>query len=305
MSKRKNAGHGRNKRKNPDRSHGKTTRSTGSSNSRRRRAVFLPYILPSLVAIGVAIVGASSAYQSSTKANDIAEQAQINSKYQGAVQQLGDANSVGIRVGAIYSMQSIANESVAMRPKIISILAGFVREQSPLAKCATRSGELAWDVATALTVIGNENSWSVDSTDYAANLSQTCLVGAELSGLNFSGMNLIHSNLTGIDLTGTNLMDANMLSANIEAASASRADFTCSVLSNLDARTAWFINANFTGADLIRANMANTQLIGANFASTAQDDLDVSGADLGGATIPKSSLMYCPRTAQYQLALMR
>jgi hypothetical protein len=245
-------------------------------------------------------------FEANKRASDLTLQEQVNSRFDDAGKQLDDMKDTAAMIDAVDALQDIADHSIEKRPQVIEILASFIRRHAPLSACATNTGGITDETSAALIVIARENHWSAKSTDYTADLDQTCLAGAKLAGLNMSGMNLIEADLTQADLTRTNLTDSNLFRAKLNGVMSFSANFYCSVSTVLQAPDAWLINANFTGADLIGANMYHANLVGANFTDTVRDDMDTTGAELDEALLPSShSGKLCERTFQYQEALMR
>jgi hypothetical protein len=182
------------------------------------------------------------------------------------IQHLGDDN-VDVRLGGVYSLGMLAEESVVHRQAVADVLSSFVRNHSPWPPDpksprpeadATGSGlaELriyASDVQAAMMVLGKHTApwYGVD-------------------GLRFRYC----------DLRRVNLSEGHF----------ERAKFTEARLVR-----AWMVDAQLAGAslrdaDLTGANLSGSNLSGANLRGTVFTGAALAGANLQGATFDDSTL---------------
>lgn len=143
------------------------------------------------------------------------------------------AGTEPIRIGGIYALQRIMQDSPRDQRAAIQVLAAFVREQAPRKNVpSTRtyaSSTPAIDVQTALTVLATRNpaidgSASIDLT--TTNLSGANLYGADLAGVNLTGADLASANLRGANVSGADLYGANVSGANLAIADVTGANLT-------------------------------------------------------------------------------
>ncbi|MFI7451927.1 pentapeptide repeat-containing protein [Nonomuraea sp. NPDC049714] len=154
----------------------------------------------------------------SRQAQRTAEQGQIADRYTKAVEQLG-ATKTNIRLGGIYALERLAQDSPRDHQTVYDVLAAFVRERDrkPVEEGVQSSFDPAADTQAALTVIGRRNGTRDVS---ALDLSRSLLHGAFLDRANLRGVNLFNADLgsadlNGADLTGANLTGANLTDANL------------------------------------------------------------------------------------------
>jgi hypothetical protein len=86
-----------------------------------------------------ALVALIFAWLSITATNDqlkIAEQGQITDRYNAAITNLG-ASSIDVRLGGIYALQRLMQDSRRDQPTVVATLCAFVREHTASATKAT------------------------------------------------------------------------------------------------------------------------------------------------------------------------
>jgi uncharacterized protein YjbI with pentapeptide repeats len=245
----------------------------------------------------------------------IAERGQITDRYNAAITNLGSL-FVDVRLGGIYGLQQIMQDSPRDQPTIVAVLCAFVRDHAKAATVRSPSGSQAMsalkhpptDIQAAVTVVGTRDTGHDGSTtvlDFSnADLSGADLTGAQLHGANLNGADLSNAQLYGANLSGatlyradlsgaflpTNLAEANLIYANLSRAYLTRADLTEAVLIGADLSRAELGGANLAGADLLRANLPNADLISANLSGATLAGANLSGADLTGAAFSGAKL---------------
>ncbi|OEU42165.1 hypothetical protein BGV40_11035 [Methanosarcina sp. Ant1] len=184
----------------------------------------------------------------------VAQESQITERFTRAVDQLGNP-AMEIRLGGIYALERIANESENDYWPIMEILTAYVRENSPVkAEIPEMDTKVKVDIQAILTIIGRRKYTKIENASDIIDLRNTYLreaylpnapnlkkvyfarvdlKGANLSGANFEGAYLgdaklngailiraclKEANLTGADLQGAILKDANLEKANLKKA---------------------------------------------------------------------------------------
>lgn len=233
----------------------------------------------------------------SRQAQRTSEQGQIADRYTKAVEQLG-ATKMNVRLGGIYALERLAQDSPRDHQTVYDVLAAFVREhdRKPIDEKTQSSFDPAADAQAALTVIGRRNGTRDVS---ALDLSRSLLHGAELDRANLRGVNLFNADLGSADLNGADLTDANVNGTNLEGAFLVGANLTRAMLhgnlkgTHLDEANltkadltsvympeAYLTGANLTGANLMDANLTDTDLTGANLTGTNLTGTNLYGANL-------------------------
>jgi uncharacterized protein YjbI with pentapeptide repeats len=243
----------------------------------------------------------------------VSQEGQITDRFTKAIAQLGDSK-LEVRLGGIYGLERIANESGKDHWPIVEVLTAYVRENATLQQKEQQSAKTtkvspthaAADIQAILTVIGRRN-YKFEHSDQFVNLPRIAvgpvdLVLAHLNGANLSeadlrGANLPRADLSHADLSGANLSGADLNLAKLERANlngaklggsvAFEADLTWAILSKADLGQANLGGANLTGTNLQGANLAATNLRGVNFNGT-----DLAGADLSGADLRISHYLF-------------
>jgi len=133
----------------------------------------------------------------------IANKNHITDTYSQAIEHLGATNNEGKpvieqRLGALYTLEKIAQANADYHPQIMEILSAYIRFHSPLPtnKKELNSDQdetspaktiLRLDIQACLTIIGRRKIFN------------------DTSCIDLSNINLTETNLTEVDLTGTNL----------------------------------------------------------------------------------------------------
>jgi uncharacterized protein YjbI with pentapeptide repeats len=202
-----------------------------------------------------------------------AREGQVTERFTRAIDQLGHEKQ-DVRLGGIYALERIANDSPQDRATVVEVLTAFVRDRAPWPpRRPDQPGEdtpinevpplraRAMDVQAALTVLGRRKP----PIDPAQQL--------DLTAMDLRGVDLRHAKLQGAELFQARLQGGMLLEADLQDA---------------HLRAAWMQRAFLRNARLQRANLAATQL---------QD------ADLWGAQLQKAVLLDAEmREANFQEA---
>jgi hypothetical protein len=213
----------------------------------------------------VILLGAYFTYrqlQTGRQQLQIAEQGQVTERFTRAIDQLGHAE-LDVRLGGIYALERIANDSPDDRTTIAEVLTAFVRSHAPWPPRLAgqyraevpieQVPELqvrAPDVQAALTVLGRRQpapwprgSLDLDGTDLRkARLEYADLQAASLLNANLQEAILDRANLQWAILDNANLQGAHLEGAQLQDAAStvpgSRARTLRAPSSNMRASTA-------------------------------------------------------------------
>jgi hypothetical protein len=230
----------------------------------------------------VLLLGAYFTYrqlQTGREQLQIAQQGQVTERFTRAIDQLGHAE-LDMRLGGIYALERIANDSPDDRATIAEVLTAFVRghapwpprlaDQPPAEAPIEQVPELqarAPDVQAAMTVLARRQPPPMPSG--SLDLHATDLRKANLQGAKLREARLQLANLQGADLYVAQLQGAHLLGAQLQA----RLQF-----------------ANLQGADLRRAQLQKAILWSASFADARLQEADLNGAQLSGARLDGAQL---------------
>jgi uncharacterized protein YjbI with pentapeptide repeats len=233
----------------------------------------------------------------------IAQQGQITDRYNAAITNLGSP-SIEVRLGGIYALQPLMQDSSRDQPIVVAVLCAFVRDQT---KSSVRSpmrltSQLPTDIQAALTVIGTRNTAN-DGLTTVVDLDRAQLPNALLDALNLSGANINSADLTGASLTHADLSKADLTGAYLSSANLTRTFLFGAHLTdaNLDGANltkvglvgakivgADFTDANLTGVFLSDQNLTDDNFLGANLTNANLDGANLHDADLAYATLRRA-----------------
>ncbi len=156
----------------------------------------------------------------------IAERQEVTERFSRAVDQLnacGDEN-LARRLGGIYALEGVADDSDAYHVPVLELLTTYVREHTPRTDVLLEK-PLPADIRAILTVIRRrELPYNAPDIDLpgcclrGADLHWAQLASSDLSTTDLSGAALYGANLVAADLSGTLLSRADLRSANLRDA---------------------------------------------------------------------------------------
>ncbi len=236
------------------------------------------------------------------------------SRFSSAIEHLGH-EQIETRLGAIYALEKIAQDSDDETWTILETLAAFIRENAPIIELDEVIEEFAFssiptDIQAALTVIGRINletsleNHRIDlrNTDLRgadlteANLQYIDFTGANLQGVMFYGANLSGAHLTAANLSEavlyeTNLQEVSLYEANLAGAIARKANLQQAILHKANLEKALLYEANLQDATLYEANLQEAMLYEANLREANLEDTNLYRANLIGANLRSCKLI--------------
>lgn len=250
---------------------------------------------------------------------EVAQEGQITERFTRAVDQLGN-EKLEIRLGGIYALERISNESEKDYWPIMEILTAYIRKNSNAENVATKKvihldmdiqanesiksevievRKISLDIQAILTVLGKrQHSVNYGDSNHL-NLRATCLQGADLVKAHLEGADLIMAHFEGADLNDAHLEGAylneaclrgamNLHKAHFEGAILMNVNLAGAHLSNLE--NAIFIKANLKGASLFMAHLERAILTEANLEGAHLYEAHLEGANLDKANLKKANL---------------
>lgn len=226
-------------------------------------------LVPGLAAAGALLFTAISVQQAQDNLN-VTQQGQITDRYNDAITNLG-SESEDVRLGGIYALQRIMNDSPRDHPHIVSVLVAYTRGHASEPMPIRADTRPANDIRAALGVLRDREP-DLDSTRFRLDLANTFLPNADLQRMP----------LDKADLHKAALPYANLESASLNSANLTDAKLLFAILKHADLRGAILTRANLTGADMA--------------------DADLSGADLRGAYLLDASGLTVEQVLQGKLS---
>jgi uncharacterized protein YjbI with pentapeptide repeats len=218
----------------------------------------------------------------------------ITERFTRSIEQLGNKEET-IRIGGIYALERIANDSPRDGWTIMEVLSSFVRgKQSIKGQDLDGLSTIRTDSQAALTVINRRQTDLESVSQYLdlslSNLTEANLVGANLDRVKLSNSALIKADLRGASLNLANLSHANLSGANLTKVQLERANLIQADLTNTN-----LSSANLHEANLNKANLGDAILDGAIMTNTSLGNTNLTGAiligaNLRGATLSKANL---------------
>jgi Pentapeptide repeats (8 copies) len=174
----------------------------------------------------------------------VAEDKQVTERFSKGIEHLG-SDKIDIRLGGIYALEQIANDSSKYHWTIVEILSAFVREKCPIIELALESEaqsdsskqtpdntteKIQADVQAALTVISRRKSEQQNPEGKRIDLRRVNLVGLEIQNAKFSYVDFRFSDLSHAKLWGADLSNAFLDSVNFYKAILVEADLSSMAL---------------------------------------------------------------------------
>ena len=211
---------------------------------------------------------------------------QIDEHFIRAIDQFG-SEKTEIRLGAISSLEMIANKSDEYYWPIMENFTAYIRKNSSIEDPKVKEQDkVQSDIQAILSAIKKRNKpddfiepYGLDLQDTylcKANLSEALLERANLQGANLKGANFKGANLKGANLKGANFKGANLKGANLKGADFTEIDFTDYTITK---------EANFEGAHLEGTNLTEACLCEANLTEAHLEGANLQGANLRGTSL--------------------
>jgi Pentapeptide repeats (8 copies)/Pentapeptide repeats (9 copies) len=227
----------------------------------------------------------------SWKTVTISKEKQITEILSKAIEQIGNTESLDVRLGGIYTLERIARDSNKYFWTAMEILMDYIKIRTSSVESGSELNSnsstllkesLPQDVQAALKIIARRIV-SQDPDGSVINLSlcsfkQICLKDARfnranLSETSFERSDLENSKFLFANLSSTNFFKANLSNSNFRNADLFNSDFSGANLKGADFKKAKFNKTNLEGADLSNAMLKGTDLSNAVGLTQAQIDL--------------------------------
>ncbi|WP_051893285.1 pentapeptide repeat-containing protein [Streptomyces erythrochromogenes] len=225
----------------------------------------------------IAVLGFT--WKSITQVNSeqaLARRGQIADRYTAAAENLGNRDSEDVRLGGVYALQLLMEDSPRDQATVIDVLSSFIRSHRKKPKPGTAETSLTSDITAALTVLASRNSRNDGTTRVdlrEADLRQIRLIDGDLNNAN-----LDLTDLRGAILSRAILYDATLGDADLRGAHLQLADLRGAILYGADLRGADLRSADLRDADLRDADLRDAKLDGADLSCTAISEEDLRGA---------------------------
>ena len=251
----------------------------------------------------------------------VSQEGQITDRFTRAIEQLGAVHSSGqrkleVRLGGIYALERIANQSERDHWPIMEVLCTYVRENAPRRSEKPSTDEQnpppenqaasllvcpAADIQAIITVLGRRDL-NYEREKQVLDLHNIDVHGANLSGADLSGANFYEADLSGVSFVGAKLMEtqfigailrnANFLQADLRVANFRWANLSGAVFFGADLRKAAFGSVNLSSALLSEANLSGAYFFRSDLSGQTLSEADLSGAFLSEANLSGANLTH-------------
>lgn len=215
---------------------------------------------------------------------------QVTERFTNAIEQLGK-DQLELKLGGIYALERIANESESDYWPIMEILTAYVRKNSSAeilenkkitslamdiqanestTKEVLEARKMSLDIQAVLTVLGRRKKSFNNGEANHLNLRGTCLQEADLEKAHLEGANLNLAHLEGTHLYNAHLEGISLRGAHLEGAD----------LNFVHLEGAHLYNAHLEGANLFNAHFEEAELKKAHLEGAYLDVAHLEGADL-------------------------
>ncbi|MFI5898519.1 pentapeptide repeat-containing protein [Actinoplanes sp. NPDC051513] len=206
----------------------------------------------------------------------LARSDQSAKRFTDAVGQLGQedqrkGDKLSIRMGAIYALTRLMQDSPEYQPAVVNILSAFVNTHGPAIEEPGTAIPPTADVEAAFMAVAHRPDGRIPILPGSFSGVQLTVAAAQLHGAflaraDLSSAYLVSADLSAADLNGSVLTDATLVFANLSGANLTGARLRRSLLGNANLvgsnlSGADLIGANIVGADLSRTNVKSDQLI--------------------------------------------
>jgi hypothetical protein len=232
-----------------------------------------------VLAGGIAVVGA--VYTGRTFA--LNRRGQLTERFTRAIELLGEEEKkLDVRLGGIYALERLAQESWKEHGPVVEILCAYVRNHAPV-KGTPEEGtpfhyapaEAPVDIKAVMTVLARRREDHDERSDVRLDLRKT-----ELRGVNAPGLRAEKAMLDGAYLKGAILCGADLQGASLGAADLEKAG-----LEGANLQGAYLMNANLEGANLRGADLQRAGLVRANLRGASLEGANLQGAYLASANL--------------------
>jgi uncharacterized protein YjbI with pentapeptide repeats len=230
------------------------------------------------------------------------EEKQLTKLFITSIKHLGNSK-IEVRLGGIYTLEKVMNDSSIYYWVTIEILSAFIREKQLIKKTKVlkegleeniipyfeNDEKIRIDIQSAFKVLGRRKA-SRNVKDKMVDLSSINLANIKMQDFDFSyvdfsdsslkSANFSTSKLVGSYFRGTNLSEVDFSNANLSSAFFGNANLSHANLSHANLCGTYFGNANLSHANLNHADLSRAFLRDADFSETNLDGANLSDADL-------------------------
>src|SRR6266404_28227 len=228
------------------------------------------------------------------------EEARLTERFANAIDQMG-SEKAEVRLGAIYSLERIAQQSKTHHWPIMEILSAYLRHKSPRENESSAEAvpQYTTEVQAICKIIKRRRTEHEEAGQYfdlgGTYIGKVDLSGAKLRRANLLGCDLHAAKLNGADLEGADLSSANLQSADLReallpGADLRHADVSSADLSKAQMQATFLENANLKASDLDSADLAQASLYGADLSFAKLNYANLRAAGLQHATLFETDL---------------
>ena len=215
------------------------------------------------VAMEKAANAQADAAKQQAKANQNTEQGQRQERLKNAIEHL-DSSSDSLRLGGIYELFHLAEDTIEWRQTVLDILCAHIRRTTCEKEYQDKyQQEPSEEIQSILTLLFVQERALFKG--HRANLEGTWLKGANLRKARLQGANLINTRLQKARLDDAQLQGAKLSDAQLQRVWFPNASLLGAELDHALMQLAWLDGAQLQGAYLPNANLQVANLFNAQF----------------------------------------
>ena len=215
------------------------------------------------------------------------------------------------RIGALYSLEQVANNNTQYYDQIMEVLCAYIRLESPVlprqedtnyeydgpprSETLRFEGSPREDVHIALTIVGR--CLPAHKKKRVLNLTETHLVNASLYKANLSGANFTRASLAGAKVAGGDLSEIIFWGADLEfiditECDLSKADMRCASVSEATIERSVLSEVDLSHSRLRSTIIRQTILRKSDLTSAQMQSAFLQNVDLNEAELKQVDLSY-------------
>ena len=206
-------------------------------------------------AVVVTLVFTQRRVRAAERTVEVAQEGQITERFTRAIEQLGNRGSLAIRLGGIFALERIAQDSKKDHWQVMEVLTAYVREKSAYDEHMPSIQPVTTDIQDTLTVLGRRKA-EYDKPGGRLDLSRT-----HLQGVRLADANLQHATFTGANLGQAVFYRVNFDGAVFQSAVLQGANFEKSTLTRTYFQRATLLATKIQGADIRNADLSEASYL--------------------------------------------
>ena len=212
-----------------------------------------------------------------------------------------DHPNVEIRIGSVYALERIAQDSLRDHLQVMEILCAYIRNN-----CDSPDNKTRPDVTAALEVLGRRSSDRIqheNSLGFRLQLQKCNFRLLQISEANFSNANFSETSWLGCEIRNNIFTNANLTNNNFDEGKLEDLNFASADLAGSKMKVTEIWRVNFMSASLRGLHFQDTNFYGGSFEKVALygayfeksdlNQLSFSGSEIENLTLQETNMYSC------------